>query len=224
MSRAFAFWSGNKDSHYALYRATQAGVDCELLVGFIDTSTELMMSTRLPPELIEEQAQLVGLPLLKLRVTRETYERELRNMLFDLRTQGITLGIFPEIAATARRDFYRSLLSDFDMRPVFPLWGVPSSLLIERERKLMRSVIVRIDRMLSESYLGRDLTVEFIEYMQENGYDIVGESGEYDTFVCSSPLMDGEIFLTHAERRATPEAIGLEIDYWKVEGGAKAAK
>jgi hypothetical protein len=33
--------------------------------------------------------------------------------------------------------------------------------------------------------------------------------------------MDGEIFLTHAERRATPEAIGIEIDYWKVEADAE---
>jgi diphthine-ammonia ligase len=217
MSKAFAFWSGGKDAHYALYRAVQAGADCDMLICFIDAATELVMSNRLPPELIEEQAKLIGIPMIKLRVTRDTFEREVRNTLFDLRTQGITLGIFSEISAVDRRDYYRNLLAGFDMRAVFPLWGVPAPLLVERERKLMRSVIVRVDRRLSESYLGREVDAEFIEYMQENGFDICGEDGEYDTFVCRSPLMDGEIFLTHAERRATPEAIGLEIDYWKVE-------
>jgi uncharacterized protein (TIGR00290 family) len=217
MSRAFAFWTGGKDSQYALYRAVQAGVDCDLLVCFIDTATELTMSNRLPPELIEEQARLIGIPLVKLRVTRDTFERELRNALFDFRSQGITLGIFSESTAVDRRDFYRELLVGFDMRAIFPLWGVPAQLLVERERKLMRAVIVRIDRRLSESYLGRDLDGEFTDYLLENGVDIGGEGGEYDTFVCRSPMMDGEIFLTHADRRATPEAVGLEIDYWKVE-------
>lgn len=217
MSRAFAFWSGGKDAHYALYRAVQAGADCDQLICFIDASTELTMSSRLPPELIEEQAKLVGIPLLKLRVTHETFEREVRNTLFELRTQGVTLGIFAEIGATDRRDWFRRMLADFDMRALFPLWGVPPPLLLERERKLFRSVIVRLDRRLSESYLGRDLTLEFLEYLQENGYDLSGEGGEYETFVCRSPLMHGEIFLTHAERRATPESYGLEIDYWKVE-------
>lgn len=217
MSRAFAFWTGGKDAHYALYRAVQAGVDCDLLVCFIDAATELTMSNRLPPELIEEQSHLVGIPLLKLRVTRDIFERELRNTLFDLRTQGITLGIFAEINASDRRDWYRRLLADFDMRAVFPLWSVPAPLLLERERKLMRSIIVRLDRRLSESYLGQELNLEFLDYLQENGFDLSGEGGEYETFVCRSPLMHGEIFLTHAERRATPESIGLEIDYWKVE-------
>lgn len=217
MSRAFAFWTGGKDAHYALYRAVQAGADCDRLICFIDASTELTMSNRLPPELIEEQARLVGIPLMKLRVTHETFEREMRNTLFDLRTEGITLGIFAEINASERRDWFRALLADFDMRAVFPLWGVPAPLLLERERKLFRSIIVQLDRRLSESYLGRDLNLEFLDYLQENGFDLSGEGGEYETFVCRSPLMHGEIVLTHAERRATPESLGLEIDYWKVE-------
>jgi diphthine-ammonia ligase len=221
MSRAFAFWTGGKDAHYALYRAVQAGVDCDMLLCFVDASTELIMSSRVPPELMEEQTKLVGIPMMKLRVTRDTFEREVRNTLFDLRSQGITLGIFAERAATDRRDYYRRMLADFDMRAVFPLWGIPAPLLLERERKLMRSIVVRIDRKLSESYLGREVDAEFVEYLHENGFDICGEGGEYDTFVCRSPLMDGEIFLTHAERRATPEAIGIEIDYWKVEADAE---
>lgn len=219
MSRAFAFWTGGKDSHYALYRATHAGVDCDMLIAFIDEATELMMSTRLPPELIEEQATLIGIPLMKLRVSHATFERVLRNALYDLRSQGITLGIFSETSAVERRDWYRALLSGFDMRAIFPLFGIPPQLLIERERRLVRSIIVRIDRGLSESYLGRELDAEFVEYMQEGGFDICGQGGEFETFVCRSPLMDGEIFLTHAERFATPESISLEIDYWKVEKG-----
>jgi uncharacterized protein (TIGR00290 family) len=217
MSVAFTMWSGGKDSQYALYRAKQAGLDCALLVTFIDADTELVMSHRLPPELIEEQAKLVGIPLLKVRATFDTYERELRNTLFDLRYEGITRGIFGDIYLQDRRDWFSNVVSDFDMRALFPLWGIPTHLVIEEQRRLMKSTIIQIDRKISEAYLGRPVDNEFIEYMLEQGYDPCGENGEYETFVCNSPLMEREIFLTHAERRATPQSVGLEIDYWKVE-------
>src|SRR5689334_1741107 len=51
MSSAFAMWSGGKNCHYALYRALQAGLECERLVTFIDEETDLVLSHRLPPEL-----------------------------------------------------------------------------------------------------------------------------------------------------------------------------
>lgn len=217
MSVAFAIWTGGKNSHYALRRALQAGMECEMLVTFIDAATELVLSNRLPPELIEEQARLVGIPLLKVRASFETYERELRNILFDLRSEGISRAILPDITQRERRDWFESLVGNFAMRAVFPLWGVPPALLIEEQRRTMKSIIVQIDRSISESYLGKELGLEFIEYMGERGLDPCGEAGEYHTFVCRSPLMDGEIVLTHAERRATPQSVGLEIDFWKVE-------
>lgn len=217
MSHAFAMWSGGKDSHYALYRAIRAGFKPQVLLTFIDAETELVLSHRLPPELIEEQAAILGLPLLKVPATYDTYERELRNLLFDLRTDGITRGIFGDIHLREHRDWFEALLGDFDMRCVFPLWNVPSNLLIRRQISEMKSVIIQIERHMSESYLGKVVNGEFVEYMLENDMDPCGESGEYHTFVCDSPLMKSEIVLTHAERRATPETIGLEIDYWKVE-------
>ena len=217
MSHAFAMWSGGKDSHFALFRAVQAGLKPEVLLTFIDAETELVLSHRLPPELVEEQARLIGIPLLKVRADYQTYERELRNTLFDLRSEGITRGIFGDIHLREHRDWFEERLSEYDMRGVFPLWNIPTSLLIKQQIESMRSVIIRIERILSESYLGRDLNAEFVEYMLENGMDPCGEAGEYHTFVCRSPLMSKEIILTHAERRATPEIIGLEIDFWKVE-------
>ncbi len=217
MSNAFAIWSGGKDAHYAVFRGQQAGLRCRQLVTFIDERTDLVLAHRLPPELIEEQARLMDVPVLKVRARAETYERELRNVLFDLRCEGLTYGIFPGSSGSTYRDFFRSLTGDYDMRAVFPLWGIPSHLVVEEQRRTMTSTIIRIDRKISESYLGRELSTEFIEYMNEMGFDPSGAGGEYDTFVRSSPLMDRTIVLTHAERRATPEAVGLEIDFWKVE-------
>ncbi|MCB0712166.1 MAG: hypothetical protein KDD67_07535 [Ignavibacteriae bacterium] len=217
MSHAFAMWSGGKDSHFALFRAMQAGMKPEVLLTFIDAETDLVLSHRLTPELIEEQARLIGIPLLKVRADYQTYERELRNTLFDLRSDGITRGIFGDIHLREHRDWFEERLSEYAMRAVFPLWNIPTNLLIKQQMELMRSVIVQIDRKMSESYLGKDVNTEFIEYLLENGMDPSGESGEYHTFVCRSPLMKKQIVLTHAERRATPEVIGLEIDFWKVE-------
>ncbi len=216
MSRAFAMWSGGKDSHYALHRAVQAGLECDLLVVFIDTETELVMSHRLPPELIEEQAALVEIPLLKVRASYATYERELRNVLFDIRSSGITRGIFGDVHLREHRDWFEGVTADFDIRGVFPLWGIPPDLLIEEQFRTMKSTIIMIDRRIDEKYLGREVDREFIDHLAELGIDPCGENGEYHTFVRSGPLMTGEIVLTHAERRATPQSVGLEIDFWNV--------
>lgn len=219
MNRAFTMWSGGKDSHFGLFRAHQAGLRPELLVTLIDSERELVFGHELPPELIVEQARLIGIPIMKVRTTHQTYERDLRNLLFDLRSEGITRGVFGTVDQREHRDSIQELLSDFDMVPVFPLWGIPRSLLIQRQMSQMRSIIVQIDRQqISESYLGKDLNNEFIEYLQENDLDLTGSRGEYQTFVCRSPLAaDRQIVLTHAERRATPSHISLDIDYWKVE-------
>jgi uncharacterized protein (TIGR00290 family) len=210
-------WSGGKDSHYALMRARQLGVDCRMLLTFIDADTDLVMSHGLPPELIEEQASLIGIPLMKVRATVDTYENVLRNTLFDLRDSGITRGIFGEICLRERRDYFERIVADFDMRAIFPLWGIPAQLLLDEQRRAMKSIIIQIDRTVSESYLGKEVTSEFIEYLGERNIDQCGENGEYHTFVCRSPIMIGEIVLTHAERRATPQTVGIEIDFWKVE-------
>lgn len=211
---AFVHWSGGKDCCYALDRARAAGANCRLLVTFIDESTELVLGHRIPPELIEEQAALVGLPLLTVRMGLVTYERQLRNLLYELRSEGFTRGVLGHNTLRDQRDWYEHLFVDFDMRPLFPLWGIPSSLLLEQQRRTIEATVVQVDRKIDEQYLGRDLDRAFIQHLVESGLD--GEDGDYHTFVRRAPVMEGEILLTHAERRATPDSISLEIDYWRV--------
>ena len=218
MKNAFVFWKCDKESHFALQRAVHAGLEPRLLLACIDDATGLGMGNDLPPELIEEQADLINLPLLMFRTTFASYYRDMQRLLFDLRSDGITRGVFGNVRRHDDQDQIELLLGDFDMRGVYPLRGVPPLHLVGRQLESLRSVIIRIDRdTISESYLGRDFDAEFVEYLMENGIDPTGEGGEFGTFVCRSPLMRREIILTHAERLATPGAISLEIDFWKVE-------
>jgi len=164
-----------------------------------------------------EQTRLMSIPVCRLRVTPVTFESEFRNLLFDLRSDGVTHGIFGEASSHDHRDWYRSMLGDVSMRALFPLWGIPPALLLEQQRRAMTSVIVSIDRSLSESYLGRSVDGEFIHYLEEAGADAAFDAQSYRTFVCASPLMRGTIVLTHAERRRTPHTVELDIDFWRVE-------
>ena len=218
MRNAFVFWKCDKESHFALQRAIHAGVEPQLLLVCIDEGTGLGMGNDLPPELIEEQAKLIDIPLLRLRTSFATYYRDMQRLLFDLRSEGITRGIFGNVRRHDDQDQIELLLGEFDMRGIYPLRGVPPLHLIGHQLDSLRSVIVRIDRdTISESYLGRDFDAEFVEYLTERGIDPTGEGGEFGTFVCCCPLMRREIILTHAERLATPRSISLEIDFWKVE-------
>ncbi len=214
---AFGLLTCDKESIFALERAISAGVRPRLLLSLLDRETGLAFSSTIPPELIEEQARLLEIPLLRLSTTRAEYYRDMQRLLFDLRTEGITRGIFGRVGPREEQEEIEGLLGEFDMRGLFPLRGVPPLHLIRRQIEGMRSVIVAIDReKISESYLGRDFDLEFVEYLEERGIDPTGEGGEFSTFVCRSNIMSGEIFLTHAERIATPERIGLDVDFWKV--------
>ena len=220
---AFALLTCDKESIFALERARSAGVSPRLLLGLIDRDTGLSFSSHLPPELVEEQARLLEIPLLRLSTTRRDYYRDMQRLLFDLRTEGVRRGIFGRVGTREEQDEIELLLAEFDMRGLFPLRGVPPLHLIRRQIEGMRSVIVAIDReRISESYLGRDFDREFVEYLEERGIDPTGEGGAFSTFVCRSPVMAGEIFLTHAERIATPERVLLEIDFWKVARGSRS--
>lgn len=214
---SFVLWSGGKDCCYALDRARAAGADCRLLVTFIDESTDLVLAHRIPPELVEEQAALIGLPLLTVRMGLATYERQLRNLLYELRSEGFTRSVLGHSALRDQRDWYEHVFVDFDMRPLFPLWGIPSALLLEQQIRTMDATIVQVDRKIDEQYLGRALDGVFSQHLVESGLDAT--EVDYHTFVRRAPVMHGEIILTHAERRATPAAISLEIDYWKVMSG-----
>ena len=217
MSDAFILWTCGKDAFFALDRAIAAGLRPRLLLTFIDRTTGLTLSGRIPPELVEEQARLLGIPVQLEKTTWSEYHRDTRNVLFDLRSAGITRGVFGDLFERPARDWIELRLAEVDMRGVFPLWGLPPSLLAERQIDLMKSTIVRIDRKkISESYLGRDFDHAFVDYLVERGMAPVGESGLYATFVRSSPLMRRDIVLTHAERRATPESVELDIDFWQL--------
>lgn len=218
MKNAFVFWNCDKESHFALQRAMQAGLEPRLLLISLDETTGLGMGNDLPPELIREQTSLIDLPVLEFRTSFRTYYRDMQRLLFDLRSDGITRGVFGNVRRHDDQDQIELLLGEFDMRGVYPLRGVPPLHLVRHQLEALRSIIVRIDReKISESYLGRDFSQEFVEYLLENGIDPTGEGGEFGTFVCHSPLMSRDIVLTHAERLATPQAISLDIDFWKVE-------
>lgn len=218
MKNAFVFWNCDKESHFALQRAMHAGVEPRLLLVCLDENTGLGRGNDLPPELIREQADLIDIPVLELRTSFATYYRDMQRLLFDLRSDGITRGVFGNVRRHDDQDQIELLLGEFDMRGVYPLRGVPPLHLVRHQLESLRTTIVRIDReKISESYLGRRFTHEFVEYLLENGIDPTGEGGEFGTFVCGGPLMSRDIVLTHAERFATPDAISLEIDYWKVE-------
>ena len=216
--RAFHLLTCDKESIFALERAIAAGITPHILLAIIDRDLGHAMGTALPPELVEEQARQLDIPLLRLSTTRKEYLRDLQRLLFDLRTDGITRGIFGNVARHDDQDEIELLLGEFDMRGLYPLRGVPPLHLVRQQLEGMRSVIVSIDRdRISESYLGRDFDLEFVEYCEENGIDPTGEGGEFRTFVCRSSRMKREIILTHAERIATPGRIALDVDFWRVE-------
>ena len=156
----------------------------------------------LRPELLQAQAQRLGLAVLTARCTWETYTADFRRMLRRAADRGVTHVIFGDIMFDSHREWTELVCAAEAMTAVQPIWGEPTPLLA---REFIASggraslVTVRPPQ-LDESWLGRELTLELLLELDRLGVDPCGENGEYHTLVTSSPLFTSPLEVAYGER------------------------
>ena len=150
-------WSGGKDSALALYHALRTP---ELQVTDLLTSVNKhyqrvsMHGVRV--ELLEAQAQRIGLPLTKLELPEmpdmAEYEQQMRTTLAPLQAKGITHAVFGDIYLEDLRLYRERQLAQIGLAAVFPLWQRPNDELLREYLGLgFRAVVVCVN----EKYLDR---------------------------------------------------------------------
>ena len=213
--RAAVSWSGGKDSYLALHRS-RSSYDVVAMITMFNEDGTRSRSHGLRPEILEAQANRLGLRMCSGRGSWATYEDGYLRVLEDACALDISHVIFGDIMYDANREFPERVCAARGLIAVEPLWGEPTDRLY-REFVLTgadaRIVTVR-ESVLDQSWLGRRLTLDLLAGLEAAGSDPCGEHGEYHTVVVDAPAFSNPIELVPLEyvSRSGCWALDLGLD------------
>ncbi|MGN6202834.1 MAG: diphthine--ammonia ligase [Solirubrobacterales bacterium] len=219
----FCSWSGGKDSALALYEAVRAGAEPRLLVSMMTEGGERSRSHGLSRELLQAQAQALGVPIRFGAASWEGYEDELRRQLTAaVAEHGVVAGVFGDKEKASPHEWVERVCAEAAARALLPLWQ-------RDRRRLMQdllesgfeAVIVAVrDGILSPELLGRTIDDELVEEIAAAGSDPAGENGEYHSVVVDGPLFRRRLQLEAGERSLRDGVWFLDLQPVEQRAGA----
>jgi diphthine-ammonia ligase len=185
-------WSGGKDCCLALYRMLQKNRNVACLVSMVSEKDARNHAHGIKLEILKSQAEALGLPLVLVDSAGD-YERSLITVLTQLKEQqGIEEIAFGSLYAEEDRKWNEEVAYKSEMAPLFPVWISPdeSSKLLEEFISLDFSAVVcrASEKYFARNWAGRMLDWSFLEEIQNHEVCVMGEYGEYHTFVLDGPI------------------------------------
>ena len=207
-------WSGGKDSALALMRARSRGLDVTRLVNIYDPVTDRVRFHATRRELIQAQADAIGVPVVQFGVAWVGYEPAFRALLADLKTEGFLGVVFGDIHLTDVRAWYEDRVRAAGLEHVEPIWGEPpADLVTEFVASGSRAVITCVQlSKLGESWLGRLIDERFVAEIAATGIDPAGENGEYHSYTVAGPLFRAPVSWRPGARRDEGDFAQLDLE------------
>jgi len=199
----FCSWSGGKDSALALHEAAQSGALPRVLVAMMIESGGRSRSHGLSRELLEAQAQAVGLPIRFGAASWDGYEDEMARVLEAAAAEFDTpVGVFGDIDIERHREWVEGVCGRAGVEACEPLW--------QRDRRALmgdllaarfEATIVAVrDGVLPAELLGTTIDAALVEEIERLGSDAAGENGEYHSLVVDGPLFQRPLAVEFGER------------------------
>lgn len=203
--KAVFCWSGGKDSSYCLHKVlTEKLFDVKYLLTTVNDKFKRISMHGVRDELLDDQAESIGIPLLKVRVvegTNSEYEKQMEAVLLKVKSEGISNVIFGDIFLEDLRIYREDNLAKIGMKGIFPLWKMDTINFINDfiSRQFKAVICCTNDGYLGEEWVGKEINKSFIEQLPAI-VDPCGENGEYHTFCYDGPLFKKKISFTVGER------------------------
>ena len=197
-------WSGGKDSCLACYKAIKEGYDVSnLLIMMADKSASNFHLIN--SELLDDQSQSIGIPIIKKITSLDTYEKNFKEALLDLKNQGVEGLVTGDVFDVALHEpgWLDRICREVDLIPVKPLWHLDTKqILTEFINEGFKAIIVRVkDSLLGFEWLGREINEKFFKDLLELGtIDPCGEHGEFHSFVVDGPIFRNRIKICETEK------------------------
>jgi len=199
--RAAISWSGGKDSCAALHR-THNDYDVVAMLTMCDETVERSRSHGLRPEVLDAQAERLGLRRVSRGCSWPTYNVAFSDALAELARDGITHVIFGDILFDEHRRWAEAMCAPHGMVAVEPLFGSSTTALFADWIASGGEAVIVTARaqFLDETWLGRPLRSDMLDALVRLGVDPCGERGEYHTVVTNSPLFTRPLALEYGPK------------------------
>lgn len=210
MRRILLSWSGGKDSAWALKVLRERG-EYEV-VGLVTTVNERFRRVAIHgfrEELLELQAEAVGLPLWKVDLPWPCSNADNESRMAEVCARAVGEGLygiaFGDLFLEDIRAYRVAKLAGTGLEPVFPVWcadlGVTTAELADRMIAAgLKAHLTCVDpRVLAPSFVGRQFDQELLRDLPA-GVDLCGERGEFHTFAYDGPGFQRTIRVIPGER------------------------
>jgi uncharacterized protein (TIGR00290 family) len=206
-------FSGGKDSMLALDRAIRRGWPVTYLLNLYDAASQRVRFHGVRQELIQAQADALGIALLSYPTRPDGFEQVFRGALDDLRRRAVDAIIFGNIHLADVRAWYEERTTARGLTHLEPLWGEPVGVLArEVVQRGYHAILTSVELARArEAWLGQPLSDTLIHEFEEAGIDACGERGEYHTFVSSGPLFRQPLSINLGERVSMPGYALIDI-------------
>ncbi|HYP88052.1 MAG TPA: hypothetical protein VEQ59_07855 [Polyangiaceae bacterium] len=192
--RTLLSWSSGKDSAWALHVLRQSS-DLEVvgLLTTVNQAADRVAMHAVRSELLRAQADAAGLPLHTVPIpspcSNEQYEAAMASAIERARRDGVTAMAFGDLFLEDVRRYRVEQLAGSGIRPVFPLWGAPTGVLVREMLDAgLRARLTCVDpKQLAVDFVGRELDAALLAELPAP-VDPCGERGEFHTFAYDGPM------------------------------------
>jgi uncharacterized protein (TIGR00290 family) len=188
-------YSGGKDSTLALYHAMQVGKAIGLIV-MLEEQGLRSRSHAMSMEIIQAQANALGLPIITASSSWNDYETEFLKLLADAKQQGADVLVTGDLDMPEHGCWHDRITQQAGLKLCMPLWQRPHREVIEEFIQLgFKTMIVTVNLNLGMKVddLGKILTLDYIQELENRGVDPCGEGGEFHSTVIDGPLFTAPI-------------------------------
>ncbi|MBJ8416853.1 Dph6-related ATP pyrophosphatase [Acinetobacter courvalinii] len=194
-------FSGGKDSSLALYHAMQTGTVIGLIV-MLEEQGQRSRSHAMPLEIIRAQADAVALPVFMTSSSWADYETKFIALLDQAKQHGAEVLVTGDLDMPEHGCWHDRVTQQVGLKLGMPLWLRPHREVVEEFINLgFRSILVTVNLKLGMQVedLGKILTLEYIQELEDRGIDPCGEGGEFHTTVIDGPIFNKAIPVRHGD-------------------------
>lgn len=196
-------WSGGKDGCLALHRLLQQGHEVAALVSMVSESNGRNRAHGIPLRWLRMQAEALGIPLMTVD-SEPGYGMQLAEAMRRLRTEhGVEAIAFGTLYSDRDRGWNEGIAGAAGLEPLFPVWIKPerASYLLHQWISLgFKAVVCRaVQERLEPEWVGRELDWSFFHDIHATDLCVMGEYGEFHTFVVDGPIFRRRVELCRFE-------------------------
>ncbi len=190
--KVFVSFSGGKDAYLSLLLAKEQELDVVCLLSFVSAEGE-SRSHGLRTGILEQQAELLGIPLEVEEVSWETYEDGFEKAVKRIKQErAVTGGVFGDINLAEHRAWIKKMAERCEIDYNLPLWQMEEVKVLEEllKRDILAMVVAIRSDLVEQRWLGKFIDQNYIDYCINRGISPCGESGETHTLVVDGPDFD----------------------------------